>query len=553
MTSSHEVPTESCDICVIGTGAGGGILAYRLAMAGMDVLSIEQGNEIRDAYFTNDLSGEDQPYFGIFPEMSWPLAAKESYLHGNPQTFRLYAKADTLATSESSANAFVNRQIYALNGKLNTWNGVSLRMAPRDFRAAEVGDGSCNWPIGYHDLESYYSSVEQLVGVCGTREGIENLPDGDFIPPLPLRPIDRLVAKSVQRIRGANVRAIPARKAIETRHDRKQHCRSCGECVFGCRFGSVFKFSSRLLPHIEGKSNYRIRYHTKVAKLTLRPDSNLVDTAECIDSETGRRWSLRARVFVSAAGAIESPRLLLNSTDSRAPNGLANHSGLVGCYLQDKVRAMVASPLFRLLGSKPHYEFNCNDHLLIPRFLFEDGLRGGFQAQVCHVLPRRPYYIEGLQPFPGWSRKWIARGIFGSLAALLLLGKPEASRANRLVPSGERDAFGVPKVHAEYSFSENDLRLRDAMIKYGRLILWKCSGWMPTVFDDDLPGATIHYAGTCRMAATADEGVVGRELRCFDHPNLYLCDGSVFPEVSEKNLTLTIMALAERLASHLQA
>jgi len=547
-----SLPTEQCDICVVGTGAAGGILAYRLATAGLSVFSLEQGAPISDAYFTNDRDPEDHPHFGIVPDMEWPADAGAHYLYGNPEAHALYARDDETSTAAMSSSIFVNRQIFWLNGKLNLWGGTSLRYSARDFLGKEYGDSDSDWPIRYEDLAPHYTAVERLIGVCGTREGLEAVPDGEFLPPLPLRPADRILLGAVPKIREAPIRAIPNRKAIETRPEQAHRCPGCGDCVSGCRTGSVYKFSSRLLPALIDRSNYRLRCGLKVVRLLRDAETNRIRAAECLELATGSRRLVEARVFVLCAGALETPRILFNSGDETFREGLANGSGLVGRYLQDNVRALLGTSLLRLVGTRQRYELGTSDALLIPRFLFaNEGFRGGYQAQYCHFLPKQPYYLDAIQMVPGWMRPRVARLIFRSLVALYFFGKPEARPSNRVFPSVERDKWGIPQVEVEYAFHPNDLRMQESMIRYGRRILRKCSGTVISVFTDPRPGPSIHYAGTCRMAASPAAGVVNERLRSFDHANLYLCDGSVVPEISEKNMTLTIMALADRLADHL--
>jgi choline dehydrogenase-like flavoprotein len=549
-----EPPTLQAEYCIVGTGAGGGILAYRLARAGRDVLSLEQGPPIADDYFTNELRPEEEAHFGIGPEMAWDLNPAQGFYFSNARAHALYARPDEQSTSPASQRAFVNLQIFRLNGKLNLWNAVALRYARRDFRPKDFGDSDANWPIGYDDLAAHYGAVERLIGVCGTREGLDELPDGEFLPPLPLRPADRILLRAVTRIRDVTIRAVPTRKAVETRPDRANRCRGCGECVFGCSAGSVYKFSSHLLPHLAGRANYRLRCGVKVVRLLRDPASDRVRAAECLDTATGRPLRVEARVFVLACGALETPRVLFNSRDAAFPGGLANRSGLVGCYLQDTVKAVLGTALWKLIGSKERCDPGTSDALLIPRFLFANqGFRGGYQGQFSHLLPRRPYYLDALGPLPAWLKRRAARWLFKSFVALLFFGKPGAVRTNRLVPGRACDRHGVPQVDVEYTATENDRRMKQSMLSYGRRILRECSGLVVTTFTEEAPGRSIHYAGTCRMAHGPKEGVVDVNLRTFDHPNLYVCDGSVLPEISEKNLTLTIMALADRLAGHLQA
>lgn len=546
-----SMPTrvERADICIIGTGAAGGILAYRLAMAGRNVLSVEQGAEIRDDYFTNGRRPDEDEHFGIAPDKPWPVSPSDAYFDENAQAARLYARGDTTSTTPESSATFRNRQVFRLNGKQNLWAGVSLRYAPRDFRARDFGDGDVNWPIGYDDLAPHYAAIERLIGVCGTSEGLAELPDGEFLPPLPMRPLDEYLLSALAGLRDTGIRAIPNRKAIETRPDAANVCPQCGVCVHGCRTGSIYKFSSRLLPLISGRQNYRIRYDTKVIAMRRAASSDRIESVECIDTRTRETFSISADVFVIAAGALETARVLLNSRDEAWPDGLANSSGQVGRSLQDNVRVMASGSLWKFAGKKATYPEGVGDHLLIPRFLFgADEYRGGFQVQCGHTLPWLPFYLEPMSRLPARLKEFVARQLFCTYLGLIFFGKPSVHADNRLTRSERRDAYGVPQVDVHYRWSDNDLRMQRAMAGWGRKIMKAASAIGVSTDIDGMPGKGIHYAGTCRMAASQHEGVVDRDCRTFDHPNLYLCDGSVMPDINEKNLTLTIMALADRLA-----
>ncbi|WP_392534185.1 GMC oxidoreductase [Nostoc sp. C117] len=542
---------EKCDICIIGTGAAGGILAYQLAMNNFSVLSLEQGEKIDNSYFSNQLMPEQEENFGIAPDMSWPLNPAASFYYDNFQASQLYAKQETSSISSQSEAIFDNRQIFRLNGKQNLWGGVCLRYSPRDFHSKDYGDSDFNWPIGYEDLESHYTDIERLIGVCGTKEGIDNLPDGEFIPPKPLRPADKLLINAVKKFRDINIQAIPSRKAIETRSEVANNCQSCGMCAYGCSSGSIYKFSSHLLPRIVNRSNYQILYQSKVIRLLRHQDSHRIYAAECLDTATNQRFRVEAKVFILAAGALETPRILFNSQDETYPQGFANSSGTLGCYLQDNILINVGTSLVKLFATQEKYDVGFGDNILIPRFLFDNKeFRGGYMALYYNSYPKRPNYIDGLEIFPDWTKKWLAKSLFKTYAVLHFQGKPEVKKSNCIIPSQERDIYGIPKVDVHYELTENDQQMQQSMAQYGQRILRKCSGLVVFTYTSK-PGNSIHYAGTCRMAQNSQEGIVDRNLKTFDHENLYLCDGSVIPEISEKNYSLTIMALANRLASYL--
>lgn len=543
--------TVECDICVVGTGAAGGILAYQLAMNNFSVLSLEQGDKIDDSYFTNQITPEQEENFGIADDMPFPIQPNASLQYNNIQASKLYAKSDVLSTSSHSEKVFDNRQIFRLNGKQNLWGGVCLRYSDRDFRSKDYGDSDLNWAITYDDIEEHYTQVERLIGVCGTKENNKSLPDGEFIPPKPLRPADKIVMQAVKKFKKINIQAIPNRKAVETRELVAHHCRSCGACVYGCNSGSIYKFSSRLLPKIVHRHNYRIIYQSKVVRLIRNQEDNKIETAECLDTQTHQKFQVKAKVFVLSAGALETPRILFNSQDDDYRAGLANSSGILGCYLQDNISLNVGTSLIKLIGTQAKYDVGFGDNILIPRFLFENQeFRGGYMAQFHNSYLKYPTYLDGLEMFPGWSKEWVGRMLFKSYALLHFQGKPEAKKSNRIIPSQEQDIYGIPQVDTRYELSENDRLMQQSMIRYGKKILRKCSGLLIFTYISK-PGNAIHYAGTCRMAQTSDSGVVDKNLMSFDHENLYICDGSVLPEISEKNYSLTIMALAHRLATWL--
>lgn len=540
------------DVCIIGTGAAGGILAYELAQKGVKVVSVEQGSPIHAGYFTNEKQPEDSDHFGISPNMPWTIHLSNVYYYDNREASALYATHADMSTSQRTEKNFQNRQIFRLNGKLNLWGGVALRMSERDFQGRRYNDSNYDWPIGYQTLEPHYDAVERLITVCGNRDGLEGLPDGIFIPPKPLRPADRMLIEALKKIKKHSICAVHNRKAVETRPEQSQACTSCGMCCYGCRASSVYKFSTRLLPKIKNCPNYKILYHLKVVQLVRDRTDNSIKEVVCIDTKTQQQKVIRSKIFILSAGALETPRILFNSKDDLYTQGLANGSGLLGTYLQENVKVLVAASLMKLLGNKEPYDLGYGDNLLIPRFLYgNEEFYGGFQGQFLHNILKRPHYLRSMGFLPPFIKKQIARSLFYTYAAIAFQGAPSVEKKNRLLPSEEKDDYGIPKVDVFYEWSENDKKMQKKMEETGKLIFRKASGCFNKIFVDEIPGNSIHYAGTCRMAANENHGIVNENLQSFDHKNLYICDGSVFPTLSEKNLTLTIMALAHRLAQHL--
>jgi choline dehydrogenase-like flavoprotein len=527
---------DSCDVCVVGTGAGGGLLAYELAMSGLKVVSLEQGPLLPDDYFRAvdpPGSGKD---FGIRPHTRWPSDPHEAFF-GNA----LFAPVEE-ASAVRAQGQFLQYQVFAVGGLQNLWNGVSLRFAADDFQG---------WPITYDALEPHYSAVERLAMVCGTREGLPNLPDGDFIEPKPFRPVDRLLAAAVAALRDENARAIANRKAINTRAGTPGACVSTGACAFGCPVGAVYKFPARLLPRIAGRPNYHLRPNAKVTRLVSSADGQTITAVEFLDTATGSTHRLAARIVVLAAGAIETPRILFNSATERDPAGLANRADQLGRRLQDNPKSVLSTSLWRLWGSRRNFDIGYGDPLIImSRETLPDGSTFPFIGHDSQGIPDIPHYLTGLKRFPPALKVHLARLMFHSYATIGLFCPGEPNPANLVRPSRKRDRFGVPQVEIDFTSSRRAQEMMAAMERWGRRVLRGASGTL-IHGDSTNNGTGIHYAGTTAMADNRNDGVVDANLRCHEIVNLFICDGGVIPSLPEKHLTLTIMALAHRLSRHI--
>jgi choline dehydrogenase-like flavoprotein len=531
------VSPELDDVCVIGTGAGGGVLAHALVERGLRVVSVEQGDALPPDYFAAVNPPGRPESFGLRPAVRFPIDP-----HGFAFIHELYAAADELSASPASAEAFTQYQIHAVNGLTNLWNGVSVRLAPEDF---------AGWPVSYGDLERHYAGAERLIGVCGSREGLPELPDGVFLPHKRLRPPDQLFKDAALGLPGHDIRVIPNRKAVETRPERENRCRDTGGCLGGCPYDSVYKFSSHLLPMLNDSGRFTLRAGAKAAALLCPEPGGPVTGLAVIDTRTGERQVIRAKTYVLAAGALETPRILFNSASAGNPGGLANSSGLLGVGLQDNPKVLLTTSLFKLWGAKKRWEAGFGDHLLVlARARTNGGSLFHCIGQMVHQTPAAPLYLPWLSRCPARLKPWLARLLYRSYATLAFFGPADRNPANRLTRSSQADRHGVPHVDVHYRESGLEKGMRRAMMALGEKLLRRASATL-ILREDARPGLGIHYAGTAAMSASPGLGVVDANLKCHDHPNLYICDASVVPRLPEKHLTLTVMALAKRLGERL--
>ena len=531
-----ETHPQAVDVCVIGTGAGGGILAHQLALAGLRVVSLEQGQPLGGDYFKTVSPPGASRDFGIGPDTRWPSDPHDGlFIHP------LFAPGDEGSTARPP-NGFRHFQVIALDGLQSLWNGVSVRFGEADF---------AGWPISYQTLAPHYAAVESLITVCGTVENLPQLPDGEFVPPKPLRPADHLVIEAVRGLRDGESHAISNRKAINTRPGMANSCVSTGICTSGCPVGSAYKFSARLLPEIAGLDNYRLITGAKVTRLLRAAETDHIESVEYLDTASGQRHLLKARVVVLATGAIESPRILFNSADEREPGGLGNHHDQVGRGLQDNPKVVLSTSLWKLWGKRRDYDIGYADLLiLLSRGRLSDGSHFPFIGHAIHGIPDFPHYLEVMRGLPVVLKERLARSLFYSYVTLGLFCAGEITVHNRVRPGATQDRYGVRQVHVDFAVPDLAARQMDVMMAWGRKVLRRASATRLYETRDN-SGTGIHYAGTTGMSASPLHGVVDADLKVHGLRNLYICDGGVIPRLPDKHLTLTIMALSHRLAQHL--
>lgn len=525
-----------CDVIVVGTGAGGGILAYELAKAGLNVVSLEQGGQLADDHFKRVDPPGTALDFGIRSNTVWPAEPHDS-LFVHP----LFEKGEDGSTGWPEGG-FRHYQIIRVNGLQNLWNGVSVRFSEKDF---------ADWPFRYAELAPHYDAVERRIVVCGTQENIPELPDGIYVPPKPLRPADQMIVDAVNGLDDPHSRAIPNRKAIDTRPDSPNACASTGICTSGCPTGAVYKFTARLLPEIAKLPNYELRTGAKVVRLLREPGTRRVLGVEYRDMATGESRLLTADKVVLATGAIESPRILFNSADDVAPEGMGNAFGQLGLRLQDNPKAVLSTSLWKLWGSGRDFDIGYGDLLiLLSRGTLPDGEEFPFIGHAIHGVPDVPHYLVGMKRFPPFMKERLSRFMFHSYVTLGLFCAGDPNPANRVRPAASHDRFGVRHVTVDFSSSAKADKMMDAMEAWGRTVL-RHAGATSIYPSRDNSGTGIHYAGTTAISADPAKGVVDANLKCHDLDNVYVCDGGVIPVLPDKHLTLTIMAMAHRLAGHL--
>lgn len=528
---------EEFDVCVIGSGAAGSVMAKELCEGGARVIMLEAGKEVPLYKLLSHTWPYELPYRGFHNEKQRPF-----YQTGVSKSIR-YEDCDGVSVD----------RIRVLGGRTVHWNAVVLRYAERDFRGWSVDAIEEDWPLTYQELEPYYEQIEQTIGVCGRDDGLDILPAGKhYLPPIPWRCSEHILHRATQRM---NIPLISVRKAVLTTiYDERPSCHYCGHCMDGCDVGALFNSAVAMLPKAQATGKFTLRQNA-LAREILVDREGLASGVSFVDTQTKQEAEVKAKIVVVCCATVESARLLLNSRSPQHPNGLANSNGIVGRYLHGHLGSGTEIYLKDLEGLPPSNQDGATDHVYIPRYNHLDGKKdyaGGWGVQVNfagYMFPNHAARVHGY----GVEYKERVRTMQPGYLMLGAFGKVEARSENYVrVDSNHVDEYGIPIPVVHFRFSDNDFALwRDN----NRSITEICSNLKGEVFPDfgTAPGGfASHEVGTVRMGKNPKTSVLNKYCQAYDVKNLFVTDGSCFTSSSEKNPTLTIMALSLRTAEYIK-
>ena len=551
------------DVCIIGSGAGGGMAAKVLTEAGADIVMLEAGpmwdpvggsymfkwnydSPRRGAAIPTQQFGEFDAAFG-----GWTLDG-EPYTSAPGQTF----------------DWFRSRM---LGGRTNHWGRISLRFGPDDFRRKTVDGLGDDWPIGYDDLKPYYDEVDKLVGVFGTNLGprFPNEPDGFFLPPPKPRCYELLIQQASQKL---DIPCVPSRLSILTKPlNGRAACHYCGQCNRGCATHSNFSSPSVLLPPALATGRLQIVANAMAREITV-DEAGLASGVAYIDKGTGRENHVRARIVVVAASACESARILLNSKSSKFPQGLGNSTGNVGKYLTDSTGTGVSGFIPRLMDNVPHNEDGVGGmHLYMPWWLdnkkldFPRGYHieiGGGRRMPGAGFLGNIHTFTGVEAsgtpisFGGYgaSLKRDYRRVYGSTVSFSGRGEMVPNKDSYLeLDPRVVDKWGIPALRFHFKWSDYERKQAKHMQETFRAIIQEMGGTplsqMPTEAADyglEPGGRIIHELGVTRMGNDPSSSVLNKNCQTHDAKNVFVADGGPFVSQADKNCTWTILALAMR-------
>lgn len=554
--------TPIYDAIVIGSGATGGWAAKELTERGMTVLLLEAGRTLDP---TKDFHEHTWPYQLPYRNMvsqQWlfrerqPIQSKCYACNEYSHHFFVDDIDNPYTTPEDKPFDWIRCRI--LGGRTNVWGRQSYRLSDYELKAASRDGYGDDWPISYADLEPYYDKVEAFIGVSGSLEGLPQLPDGKFLPPMKMTCAEMQLKRAVER-QWKDRRVIIGRAAILTAplHGRAP-CHYCGHCDRGCSTWSYFSSPGSTLPAALKTKRLTIRTNAVVSHILVDADTGKAKGVAFIDRLTKKAGEVFGRVIVLCASTIESTRILLNSATRQHPAGLGNSSGLLGCYLMDHIYGISISGIVRGLEKFPSSgDDGRANGIYIPKFrnITERHPRfiRGYGIQAAAQRGLIPPMIKSIPGF-GLSLKEMIREAKGLVPFWMsAFGEMLPRRENRVTLNRDKkDAWGIPVAHIECTHSDNEREMARDMLESLKEMA-QAAGF-EIVRENGRPappGLAIHEVGTARMGNDPKTSVLNRWNQCWDVKNLFVTDGSCFVTSGCQNPTLTMMALTARACDYI--
>ncbi len=542
------------DAIVIGSGISGGWAAKELTEKGLKVLMLERGRNFE--HIKDYKTATKDPW-----QFEHRGRATQEQLKERPIIARTWGKQEAIMDywakdvdcPYTEVKPFKWWRSYQLGGRSILWGRQSYRWSDFDFEANAKDGWAIDWPIRYKDIAPWYDHVEKFIGVSGSLEGLPQLPDGHFLPPMDLTCVEKDVAARIKE-KFKDRRMIIGRSANLTAPiPGRTQCQFRNRCWEGCPFGGYFSTQSSTLPAAKATSNLTVRPFSIVTKILYDKDKKKATGVEILDAETNQTYQYKSKIVFVNASALNSAWVLMNSATDIWPDGLGSSSGELGHNVMDHHYNLGASGVMEGYEDKYYYGRRPNG-IYIPRFanLFEDkrnylrgfgyqgsGNREGWQRSVAE-LSIGADMKEALTEPGEWS---MGIGGFGELLPY---------HENKIsLDKNRKDKWGLPILAMDAVIRENELKMRKDIVMEAVAMLEAAGVKKVTGHDSGHEiGDGIHEMGTARMGKDPKTSVLNEHNQVWDAKNVFITDGACMASSACQNPSLTYMALTARAANY---
>lgn len=543
------------DAIVVGSGISGGWAAKELTEKGLKVLMLERGRDFE--HIKDYKSAPKNPW--DFPHRGRPT---QEQLKERPVIARTWGATEPIMEYWAKdvdcpyheIKPFKWWRAYQLGGRSILWGRQSYRWSDLDFEANAKDGWAVDWPIRYKDIEPWYDHVEKFAGVSGSKEGLPQLPDGQFQPPMPLNCVEKDVAERIKTHYNGKRHMIIGRSANLTAPlPGRTQCQFRNRCWEGCPFGGYFSTQSSTLPAARATGNLTIRPFSIVRQVIYDKDTKKAKGVEIVDTETGKTYEYFSKIVFLNASALNSAWVLLNSATDIWPGGLGSSSDQLGHNVMDHHYNLGAGGLVE--GYEDKYYFGRRPNgVYVPRFVNLFGDKRDYL---------RGFGYQGAASRQGWSREIAEMNIGAELKDALTepgpwtmgiggFGELLPYHENKITLDKERkDKWGLPILAMDVELKENEKKMREDIKSEAKAMLEAAGVKNVVTYDRGHEvGDGIHEMGTARMGNDPKTSVLNKWNQVWDAPNVFVTDGACMTSSACQNPSLTYMALTARAANH---
>ena len=569
------------DVVIVGSGACGSWAAMELARAGLKVLMLEAGARIEPAR---------EFHHTFLYEMEYRGQGKPGLLRrysGSERNYRIMLDNEENPYTTAPGTDYRWGRSRCLGGRTLHWARATDRMADYEFKAASLDGYGMNWAVDYAVMKPYYDRIESFIGVSGSKDGFPQIPDGPFLPAMPMNCAETIFFAAAKSLGWPVCHRRLSQLTVA--HNGRPPCHYCGNCVNGCDVGAMFNPIAVTLPPALATGNLEIRCDSVVARVRMNRESRAAGVTY-IERHSKKSVDVDAKYVILAASTLENTRLLLLSEKG----GLANSSGTLGLYFMDQVGAPGVSGIIpKLRGGPSRLDDGKAAGIMTPSFqnIDKKTLRKDFiRGYMMNATGGQTEYPGFAPNVPGFGSEWKkeVKSRYVAQARVWIGGGEMLARKENFVELDPevRDAWGIPVIKIHMAQSDNEYKLIEDFQQQAMEWFKKAGGEVlpGPVAPAGEPGAEgsptanpaprqagngasqpaagpkrrplghmIHEVGTARMSVSPKDGVLNSYCRTHDIENLYVFGGNAFPSTGDKHPTLTMMALTARGCDHVLA